>query len=257
MTNANDHDVENENEDEDENEDELDPDEDVRVNWSGNTLALLFPPFPAPGATDSPALAPHDPVRARRFVESLGTVEEILEQLPDRTWDDVPEPEVRADLDLVAVGCWGNLLQIVDPALASDLIVLAMDEEIARQRERHPQARIVASLTLDYGNTYYEDTVDLPSGESVKAGGWDCDESDGWQVYGDPEEVLRAIGVDRAAAADAGFDLDEEVPQRIWSNLGDLALGGHERYDDSLPISVFRVRRTKRAAGDLEEVWME
>ncbi|MFG2135415.1 DUF6333 family protein [Streptomyces sp. NPDC048650] len=61
-----------------------------------------------------------------QIVESLGTVEKVLEQLPDRSWEDLPEPEVRADLDLVAVGCWGRLVRIVDPALGSSFTVLAM-----------------------------------------------------------------------------------------------------------------------------------
>jgi hypothetical protein len=136
----------------------------------------------------------------------------------------VPHPEVRADLELVAVGCWGNVVHIVDPALGSDLLTDAMTQEVRRQRERHPQARIVGSLEMDYGNSYCEDVVDLPSGENAYAGGWDCD--DERDLLGDPEEVLRAIGVGRGAAADAGFDLDEEPTERVWSISDPSPSGG-------------------------------
>ncbi|MEE4419144.1 MULTISPECIES: DUF6333 family protein [Streptomyces] len=222
-------------------------------------LTMSFPPFPPPGGSDEPGLVPHDPVRARQVVEELGTVEEVLEQLPDRPIADLPYPEVRADLELVAVGCWGNVVHIIEPALGSDLLTDAMTEEVRRQRARHPEARIVGSVDMDYGNSFLEDVVDLPGGVESYAGGWDCD--DEWDVVGDPEEVLRAIGIDREAAAEAGFDLDEEPCDRVWSDLGVLAIWGLPGGPGVGPgaggrqVSVFRVRRTSGAAFDLEEVW--
>ncbi|GAB7029072.1 DUF6333 family protein [Streptomyces sp. NPDC021749] len=230
-------------------------DEVVPKLGSRAVLTLRFPPFPDPGGADEPALVAHDPVRARRVVEELGTVEEVLEQLPDRPLADVPDPEVRADLDLVVVGCWGNVVHITDPALGGDLLTYAMTEEVRRQRERHPEARIVGSVDMDYGNSYLEDVVDLPGGERAYAGGWDCD--DEWELDGDPEEVLRAIGVDREAAAEAGFDLDEEPCDRSWSDLGTLAIWGRGPGAGAVgrKVSVFRVRRTSGAAFDLEEIW--
>ncbi|REK89278.1 hypothetical protein DY245_15990 [Streptomyces inhibens] len=228
--------------------------DEVLPKWGSHAvLTLHFPPFPDPDASGDPALAPHDPVRARQVVEELGTVGEVLEQLPERPIGDVPDPEVRADLELVAVGCWGNVVHIVEPALGSDLLTEAMTEEIRRQRERHPQARIVGSLEIDYGNSYCEDVVDLPGGEKAYAGGWDCD--DDWEFLGDAEEVLRAIGVDRGPAAEAGFDLDEEPRDRVWSDLGTLAIWGLHSGAGGRQVSVFRVRRTEEAAFHLEEVW--
>ncbi|MFD8543114.1 DUF6333 family protein [Streptomyces sp. NPDC059649] len=234
-------------------------DEVVPKYGSRAVLTLRFPPFPDPDGPEEQALVPHDPVRARQVVEELGTVEEVLEQLPVRLVADMPDPEVRADLDLVAVGCWGNAVHIIDPALGGDLLTYAMAEEVRRQRERHPDARIAGSVEMDYGNSYLLDVVDLPGGVESYAEGWDCD--DEWEFAGDPEEVLRSIGVDREAAAEAGFDLDEEPCDRVWSDLGILAVWGLPGGLGVGPgaggqqVSVFRVRRTSGAAFDLEEVW--
>lgn len=250
--------AENDDDNDTDTDTERDPDEPIKAKHGDVSLTLLFPPFSASDDADGPlALPPHDPVRARQIVESLGTVEEVLEQLPDRVWADVPQPEVRADLDLVVVGCWGNEVHIVEPALGSDLLARPLDEEIERQRALHPQARIVASVDMDYGNSFLEDAVYLPSGEHVHVFGWDCDDNDGWELYGDPEELLRALGVDRAAAEEAGFDLDEEICERDWPVLGELALAGSfHGYGARLMCSVFRVRHTSSAAFDAEEVWM-
>lgn len=220
--------------------------------WGSHAvLTMWFPPF-----TEPTVPAPHDPVRARRFVEELGTVEEIIEQLPDIDIADVADPRVRADLDLVAVGCWGNMVHIVEPALGSDLLTEALTDETTRQRARHPEARIVGSVDIDYGNSYLQDVVLLPTGEELTAGGWDCDED--WEIFGDAEAVLRAIGVDRSTATEEGFDLDDEPSERDWPVLGTLALGGglHPAADSRLKVSVFRVRRTPSARFDLEEVWL-
>ncbi|MGW2403288.1 DUF6333 family protein [Streptomyces sp. NPDC001739] len=222
-------------------------------------LSLRFPPFPVPGEADEFATAPHDPVRARQVVEELGTVEEVLEQLPDHLIADLPDPRVRADLELVAVGCWGNAVHIIDPALGGDFLTYAMTQEVRGQRARYPEARIVGSIEMDYGNSFLEDVVDLPGGVEAYAAGWDCD--DEWDFAGDPEEVLRAIGIDREAAAEAGFDLDEDPCDRVWSDLGILALWGLPGGLGVGPgaggrrVSVFRVRRTSSAASEMEEAW--
>ncbi|MFF2809414.1 DUF6333 family protein [Streptomyces sp. NPDC058000] len=238
-----------------ESDEESDPNEEVKL-WRGAEidLTLIFPPFPTPGA-GAAVRAPHDPVRARRFVEELSTVAEVLEQLPDRPVDDIPAPEVRADLDCVAVGCWGNVVCFLDPALGSDMLSPAMEEEIARQRERYPEARIVGSVELDYGNSYLEDHVVLPSGEQLFVGGWDCDGDDAWTYAGDPGEILRAIGVDRETAAGAGFDLDEEPRERSWSALGALVVGRFVYTGEEPTVSYFRVRRTEDGAYSRDEVW--
>ncbi|MDI3387580.1 DUF6333 family protein [Streptomyces sp. B-S-A8] len=235
------------------------PTDEVRPKWgSGATLTLLFPPFPNPSrdqpAETSAAPTAHDPVRARQFVAALGTVAEVVEELPCVPATELPMVEVRADLDRVAVGCWGNVVHIVEPALGSDLLTEALAREVDRQRARHAEARIVGSVDMDYGNSYLQDAVVLPSGEEVIAGGWDCDED--WEVVGDPEAVLRALGVDPASAAEAGFDLDERPSQREWPELGVLALGGDRpAWQAGRQVSVFHVRRTDDAEFHLGEVW--
>ncbi|MDI3405254.1 DUF6333 family protein [Streptomyces cavernicola] len=239
------------------------------------TLTLQFPPFPEPDAdADVGAGAgtgegaeedgqrsvdvsrtPHDPERARQFVAALGTVEAVVEELPSVSLQDFPDPETRADLDRVAVGCWGNVVHIIEPALGSDLLTEALTSEIDRQRTQHPEARIVGSVEMDYGNSYLQDAVILPDGEEVIAGGWDCD--DDWEIVGDAAAVLRKLGVDPARAEEAGFDLDEEPSQRDWSALGSLALGGDGYQASSFgeKVSVFHVRRTESAEFNLDEVW--
>ncbi|MEV0096270.1 DUF6333 family protein [Streptomyces sp. NPDC050738] len=231
-------------------------DDEVLPKWGTAELTLRFPPFPEPGALSDPYFAPHDPVRARAVVEALGTVAEVLEELPDRPEvGDVSSTAVRADLELVAVGCWGNVVHVLDPALVGDLLADPMDTEVLRQRQLHPEARIAGSVEVDYGNSYLQDLVVLPGGEEMNVFGWDCD--DDWDYVGDPEAVLRALGIGREAAAAAEFDLDEEPRDRDWSALGTLAIWGvatgHHAVDRQ--VSVFRVRRTENAAFDLEEIW--
>ncbi|MDG4859546.1 DUF6333 family protein [Streptomyces sp. T-3] len=228
--------------------------EDIRPKMGSQAeLSLLFPPFPD-SAAERGAPAPHDPVRARRVVEELGTVAEVLEELPQRLWSDVPFPDVRAGLDVVAVGCWGNVVYMVDPALGSDLLTTAMTEEVRRQRARHPEARIAGRVDMDYGNSYLETVIDLPGGVGAFAGGWDCD--DDWEyLAGDPAAVLHALGVDRESAVEAGFDLDEKPWEREWPVLGNLAIWGLHSGPGKEQVSLFRVRRTDDAAFDLKEVW--
>ncbi|MFG2290924.1 DUF6333 family protein [Streptomyces sp. NPDC048595] len=232
--------------------------------WRGSTTELMmyFPPFPEPGTTGGPpALEPHDPVRARQIVETLGTVDEVLEQLPDRRRNDLVDPTERAELAYVAVGCWGNYVWIVDPALGDYGMGCGMDPEIERQRELNPQARIVGTMHMDYGLNYYQDVVDLPGGRRLDVSGWG-DADPGIEIYGDPEEVLRAAGFDPAAVKDVYIDPEEpDDPDCVeWGAYTSLFLGGFTDVGwsalEELKVSVFRVRRSERAAGDLEEVWL-
>ncbi|WP_370415022.1 DUF6333 family protein [Streptomyces fradiae] len=220
--------------------------------WGHYELTLIFPPFTREAPETAP---PNDPGRARRVAESLGTVAEVLEELPSRALDELPRPETRAGLDLVAVGCWGGTVLVVDPALAGDAVVAAMAEEIGRQRALHPEARIAGSVLLDAGQAYEEHLIDLPGGPALRVGGWDDEEA--WEPDGDPAELLRAVGIDPADHGDADVDLDEEPRLADWDAYVLLALGRQLTDGDRsrLRPSLFRVRRTERAAANLTDVW--
>ncbi|MFI8960678.1 DUF6333 family protein [Streptomyces sp. NPDC053493] len=223
--------------------------------WGTYELTLLFPPFTPTGPTLSDAPAPpNDPVRARRVAESLGTVAEVVEELPSRALDDLPSPGTRDDLDVVAVGCWGGLVLVVDPALASDAVVSSMAEEIGRQRALHPDARITGAVFLDAGQEFSEYLVDLPGGPALRVGGWDDEEE--WARHGDPEEILRTLDVDPAGHGE-DLDLDEDPRFVDWDAFLALALGPQVTDGDRsrLRPSLFRVRRSERGAAALADVW--
>ncbi|MGW8975038.1 DUF6333 family protein [Streptomyces platensis] len=231
--------------------------------WRGSTtlLTLSFPPFREPAAAAGPwAPEPHDPVRARRVVESLGTVDGVLEELPARRTADLEDPEMRADLDYVAVGCWGGIVWISDPALGDYGMGCGMDQEVGVQRALHPEARIVGTMSMDYGLTYRQHVVDLPGGHQLDVSGWI--DAEGLEVTGDPEEMLRVIGIDPASVRDRYTDPDE--PDNIdwcdWDCYTDFFVGGFADTDPSthqgLWASLFRVRRSESAQGDLAEVWL-
>lgn len=231
--------------------------------WRGSTtlLTLSFPPFRDPAAPAGPwTPKPHDPIRARRVVESLGTVDAVLEELPVRRTADLEEPEMRADLDYVAVGCWGDLVWISDPALGDYGMGCGMDGEIGVQRALHPEARIVGTMSMDYGLTYCQHAVDLPGGHRLDVSGWI--DAEGLEVTGDPEDLLRVIGIDPATVRDTYADPDE--PDNIdwcdWDRYTDFFVGGFADIDWStqqdLRASLFRVRRSESAQGDLAEVWL-
>ncbi|MFI9047916.1 DUF6333 family protein [Streptomyces sp. NPDC053427] len=226
-------------------------------------LTLLFPPFRASGARGGPSPSEaHDPVRARRTVETLLTVDAVLEQLPDRRKQDLRSPEVRADLDLVAVGCWGNGVQIFDPAWGDNGLTGALLNEVGEQRRLNPQARIVGWVDMDYGLHFTRHVVNVPEGAALSVEGWDSGE--GWTVRGDPEEVLRAAGIDPASVRERYIRLedadDPDDPGDRYLHDWDAYAGlFHEGFDDlgdpDLKVSVFRVRRTRRAESDIREAW--
>lgn len=218
-----------------------DPD-DALEKWGSHELALLHPPFPAAGAQ-----RPYnDAERALRVVETLGTVAGVVEELPSHALSDTPPPETSADLDVVAAGCWGPLVIVVDPALASDAVVTALADEVAHQRGLHPAARIAGSVSIDGGAEYRETIVDLPGVPQLRVGGWDDGEP--WDFEGDPRAILRALGVEA--------ELDDDPRHTDWVSFADLALGPAAAWArDVMRPSRFRVERTEPAARRLRDVW--
>jgi uncharacterized protein DUF6333 len=229
--------------------------DDQEVNGYGEfTIAVVLPPFP-PHARSKPAnFAPHDPARARAFAESFPTVETVLEELADT--DAVPaSPQTRADLDLVAVGCWGSVIGISDPALAGDSFDKTLWDVTSALAERHPEARIIGSESIDRGENHSQSAVHLPGGLKLYSEGWPG--PDQFSLDGDPHAIARAVGVSAEVLAAAYIDLDDEPWTIPWGHFGRQLLNPSDPWGYAdLRMSEFRVRRTEEATLHLEEIWL-
>jgi hypothetical protein len=231
---------------------------DRRVDGSGDyTITILHPPFPTTTGpstlTTIAELAPHDPVRAREFAESFGTVEAVLEELPPP--DTVSaSPATRADLDLIRVGCWGNVIGISDPALADNGNSWPLLTETETLHKLYPDARIVGSVHNDMGADHSEDTIFLPGGPMLHSEGWD---SSRWDVTGDPHAILAALGITAESLVGGYAELDVDNPANTnWYAFGRLALGPLDPWNfDVVQISEFRVRHTEHYTDLMEEIW--
>jgi len=230
---------------------------DREVHGSGEyTITILLPPLPT--TTDrrtltTTELAPHDPVRARQFAETLGTVDAVLEELP-LTNTVSTFPATRADLDIIKVGCWGNIIGISDPALADNGNACPLLDETETLHQRHPDARIVGSVSNDMGETHYENTIHLPEGLMLHCEGWDSTQ---WNLTGDPHAILHALGITPESLAGHDAELDGENPSRTdWHAFGNLALGPLDPWHfDTVQMSAFRVRHTEDHTTLMEEIW--
>ncbi|MGP8304168.1 DUF6333 family protein [Streptomyces inhibens] len=226
------------------------PDREVRGHGDDYTLTLLLPPFP----TGTVNLPPHDPERARHFAENFDTVDEILEELPPVSAGNYLPLETRSDLDIIKVGCWGNVISISDPALAESIGDLPLLGASATLRERYPDARIVGSAHVDCGEDHTEDIIQLPGGVMLHAEGWPCVEP--LDVTGDPQAVVRALGISPEPLAEEEIDLDAASDEIDWRALGRLALGPCDPWGrPDLQMSVFRVRHTSSATFRMRETW--
>ncbi len=210
----------------------------------------------APHPGGSAALPAHDPDRAREFVASFGTVDAVLEELDPVSATDPVSLATRRDLDLVSVGSWGNVTEIIDPALGHCGDTFPVLEQSEALRERFPDAVIIASATIDYNMTYGAWTISHPDGTSLFAAGWHGEED--WDFDGDVGAVVRSFGITDEALAEADVDLDDDVNVFNWDGLAQLAL---ERVaplnHEGRTMSVFRVRHTKETTFDMEETWLE
>jgi hypothetical protein len=228
------------------------------VHGSGEyTITILHPPFPMTTdrrpLTTTATFAPHDPTRARQFVETFGTVDAVLEELP-LTNTVSTFPATRADLDIIKVGYWGNVIGISDPALADNGNTCPLLDETVALHQRHPDARIVGSVSNDMGETHCENTVHLPEDLMLHYEGWD---STLWNLTGDPHVILRALGITPESLAGHDAELDEEEPAGTnWHAFGNLALGPHDPWHfEAVGMSAFRVRHTRSHTALMEEIW--
>ncbi|MFG2553232.1 DUF6333 family protein [Streptomyces sp. NPDC048581] len=226
------------------------PDREVRASSDDCTLTLLLPPFPA-GTVN---FSPHNPEEARHFAEKFNTVEEILEELPPASAADSPALVTRADLDIIKVGCWGNVISISDPALADNIGDVPLLGASTMLRERHPDAMIVGSANVDLGEDRAEHVIQLPDGLMLHTEGWPGVQP--LEVTGDPRAVVRALGISSETLADEAIDLDEESDEIDWRTLCRLALGPYDPWGRrDLRMSVFRVRHTSSSTFRMEETW--
>ncbi|WP_433265616.1 DUF6333 family protein [Actinosynnema sp. CS-041913] len=229
--------------------------DDREVNGHGeSTIALVLPPF-RPHSRSSPAnFAPHDPARARAFAEAFPTIEAVLEELP-HTNAVSTSPHTRDDLDLVAVGCWGDVIAISDFALADDGLDWTLLNVTSALAERHPEARIIGAANIDRGENHDETAVHLPCGLKLHTEGWPA--VDQFHIEGDPHAIVRALGISTEALAAAYIDLDEEPSSVPWEHFGRQLLDPYNPWGFAqLRMSYFRVRHTEEATLHMEDIWL-
>ncbi|MFE1775483.1 DUF6333 family protein [Streptomyces sp. NPDC059008] len=224
------------------------PDRMVRGSMGHCNITVLPPPFDV----DARALPANDPAGAAQFAASPGTVDEVLEDLGPRSVLEVPYPRTRGDLDVVQAAAWGHVRGMCDPALADSGNDTPLLGEARALRERFPDARIVGRVHFDAGADHTEDIVWLPDGAMFHASGWLGDEP--FEIDGDPDAVIAALGLTGEMLRDAGFDLEEDEPHEAqWSALAALALGDADPWGwPDLQTSAFRVRHTASAVRAME-----
>lgn len=227
------------------------PDQPV-VRHGEFSLTLVHPPFPGPGA-DLPA---HAPEKARDFAAAFGTIDAVAAELAAVPATDAVPLGTRADLDLVRVGCWGNVTEIKDPALAphSDGTFPTL-EQAELLHQRFPDAAIIASATLDYSMTYGAWSIHHPGGTDLFAAGWHGEKD--WDLDGDPHAVVAAFDA-HGFISEADVDLDAAPEDFDWAGFARACLKSVTSIDRrSRVMSVFRVRRSEEVTADMEENWLE
>lgn len=215
-------------------------------------LTLVHPGAP----TDAAALPAHDPAAARRFAQSFGTIDTVLEDLGTVPATDGVSAGTRADLERVRVGCWGNVTEITDPGLVHCNGSYPVEEEAEALAERFPGAVIIASCTIDYHMTYGAWTIVHPDGPRLFAAGWHGE--DDWDLDGSPADVAAAFGLTAQELSDGGIDMTAAVNVFSWGALCTRALQKVAPLDHTgRSVSLLRVRHTEEAIGAMEEIWLE
>lgn len=229
------------------------PDADV-VRYGAYELTLVQPGAPM----DARGLPAHDPVAARRFAESFGTIDTVLEDLGTVSATDDASAGTRADLELVRVGCWGGITEITDPGLVQCNGSYPVEEEAESLAERHPGAVIIASCTIDYNMTYGAYKIIHPDGTRLFAAGWHGTSEEYWDVDGSPADVAAAFGITAPELSDAYVELNAAAHVFSWKALCTLALKKVAPLDHTgRSTSLFRVRHTEEVTGNMEEMWLE
>ncbi|MFG3141319.1 DUF6333 family protein [Streptomyces sp. NPDC048211] len=230
----------------------LPPGRATRGGGSRFELTVLRPPFTAAVGE----LPPNATGPAAEFARSLGAVDDVTEDLGLRRRSDMATVATRADLDVVQVGVWGNVISVSDPAFADDGSDMPLLAEATRLRERFPDARIVGRVEVHFGAEHTEDLVWLPDGTMFHACGWPGDEP--FVVTGDPQGVMSALGITAEALEDLDVyvDLDDDPNQNDWGALATACLGDADPWGRAdLEASSLRVRHSEHATGRMESLY--
>ncbi|MCX4825799.1 DUF6333 family protein [Streptomyces sp. NBC_01142] len=217
-----------------------------------HNLTVLLPPF----TTIREQLPVNDPDRAAEFALSLDKIDTVLEHLGPRPAADIQPLMTRADLDIVQVGTWGNVLAISDPAFVDNGDSMPLLGEATRLRDRFPDARIVGRVSVHCGAEHTEDLVWLPDGTMFHACGWPGDEP--FVVTGDPHAVASALGITAETFEDLEVyvDLDDEPGENDWAAFAGLALGEADPWPSPrVNTSALRVQHSEYAVSHMESLY--
>ncbi|MFE0380629.1 DUF6333 family protein [Streptomyces inhibens] len=225
------------------------------IAWRSSTICItrVHPTYPSRYDQHTIRQAPaHDPQRARAVVAELATVSSVVEELEPILRRDIASPRLSTDLDYVTVGCWGNVVQIVDPAFGEDGVISSnLDAAFDAQVKAHPDARITAACEMYSAESYGKYLAHIPGHSPVSADGWDEQ-----YITGDPTAVLRAIGITPGDPGTENLDLDDPAPYIGTEYLNLIACGLHSIYTvETLTVSVFKVTRPEDTQEDIKEVW--
>ncbi|MGW2346441.1 DUF6333 family protein [Streptomyces sp. NPDC001661] len=230
---------------------------DTKVRWHGDRrLTVVRHARPRPAAVPAAGLPAHDPVAAREFAESFGTIERVLDDLGTVPAVERVFPETRSELEQVLVGCWGDVIEITDGGLVHCDGAHLVDEQAEALAERFPDAAVIASCVIDYSMPYGAWKFIHPDGTRVFAAGWDGE--DDWDLEGSPADVAAAFGLTEREFAKAEIDLDAQAMSFDWSGLADLARESvSPLHHVERELSVFHVAHTEDAVGRMTEMWLD
>ncbi|MFI1733489.1 DUF6333 family protein [Streptomyces acidicola] len=226
----------------------------VNPRHSGHAhLVIDHPPFAAPLLpTERPPAPAHDPRAARAAVLALSTVSAIRHEHAPSRLDHPGSPADREELDGVRAAVWGSTVKISDPALVEDgMAARALEDEFQAQKNRHPDARIVAVCERDFGASYTKILVAAPGAPDLMVEGFDE-----LEITGDRRATLAAVGIDpdrldeeHDASGEGFFDYD--------SFLHTLTGGALSVYADERRLeSAFVVDRSEKGEDSICEVWL-
>lgn len=228
----------------------LPPDRMVQGGGSHYNITVVQPPF----AVRAEDLPPNDPAGARAFAETFPTVDAVVEELDPVSACEIPYLATRADLDVIQVGCWGNVMAISDPAMVDDGNGTPLLYAVTKLQERFPGARIVGRVEVDCGESHTEDIIHLPGGPMFHASGWPT--MDPWELTGAPHAVAAALGISADVLEEHDIDFDADPGEVEWADFATLALGEADPWPmGSLKTSAFRVRHTESYTRTMEELY--